>query len=43
MLTTRLVPSNKQRPVNVAQDVFPLVLVHDVWILTDPDSFFDLF
>ena len=42
LLTTRLVPSGKQRPVDVAQVVCTLVPVHDLWRLIDPDSFFDL-
>ena len=42
LLTTRLVPTGKQRPVDIAQVVCPLVLVHDALELTDPDSFFDL-
>ena len=40
-LTTRLVPSGKQRPLDVVQVVCPLVPVHDMQRLTDPDSFFD--
>ena len=43
LLTTRLITSGKQRPLGVAQVVCPLVPVCDVWRLTDPDSFFDLF
>ena len=42
LLTSRLVTSGKQRPVDAAQVVRPLVLVLDVWRLTDPDNFFDL-
>ena len=43
--TTRLVISGKQRRLDVAQVVritAPLVLIHDVWRLTNPDSFFYL-
>ena len=29
-------------PADVAQVVCPLVLVHDMWRLIGPDSFFDL-
>ena len=42
LLTTRLVPSGKKWPVDVAQVVCHLVPVSDVWRLTDPDRFFDL-
>ena len=42
LLTTKLVPCGKQRPVDVAQFVCTLVPVHDVLKLTDPDGFFDL-
>ena len=42
LLITRLVTRGKQRPADVAGVVCPLVPVHDVWRLTDPDSFFDL-
>ena len=42
LLTTRLVTSSKQRPVDVAQVVCSLVQVHGLWRLTEPDSFFHL-
>ena len=42
MLTPRLVTRGKQMPVDVAQVVRLLVLVHDIWRLTDHDRFFDL-
>ena len=42
LLSTRLVPSGKRKPVDVVQVVFHLVTIHDVWRLADPESFFDL-
>ena len=39
LLTTILIPSGKQKPVDVAQVVCPLAPVHDVWRLNDPTSF----
>ena len=41
LLTSRLVPSGKQRPKDVAQAIYLLVPLHGMCKLTDPDSFFD--
>ena len=41
LLTSRPVPSGKQRPEDIVQAVYLLIPLHGVCKLTDPDSFFD--